>query len=280
MNTKILTDHALHQSLISLRSKEAKIVAEIISHLEEVHRRRLFSDFKCSSLYDYCIKILGYSNGEAHHRISACKLLTKYPEVKSLIENKELSLTNASMIQTFVSKNKLEGQKVIDRLKKKTTRAAQLELDQIALENNIEKNEHQSSTRNIGNKTRVLAYLDRDKLALAKSRANMQDTEEFLQHLIDEKIKNTESKLEIKARKHKENSKPRSISLSKRAFIMKKADSQCELCQSKFNLQIDHIVPVAWGGDNLVTNLRLLCRPCNQRKAIKALGKSTLKKYL
>ena len=75
-----LNDNQLHQSLLTLKSKESQIVARIISHLEEVYRRRLFARYKCSSLYDYCIRVLGYSNGEAHRKISAIK-----PGQKSLI---------------------------------------------------------------------------------------------------------------------------------------------------------------------------------------------------
>jgi hypothetical protein len=280
MNIKILTDDDLHQNLLNLRSKESKVVAAIIAHLEEVFRRRLFSDYQCSSLYDYCIKILGYSNGEAHHRISACKLMSLHPEVKSLIENKELSLTNASLVQTFIAKNQLEGNKVIERIKKKSTRAAQIELDLIAKENLIENTKEKSTTRNFGDKTLVKVYLDRDSLELAKSRIKIQDTQEFLQQLVIEKLNATEPKLSIKPKLHKQNAKPRSLSLSKRAVIIKKANNQCELCQSKFNLEIDHKKPVAFGGDNSIANLRLLCRPCNQRQGIKLMGQRSFDQYL
>ena len=66
-----LSDHQLHQNLLALKSKESRIVASIISHLEEVYRRRLFAHYKCTSIYDYCIRNLGYSNGDAHKKISA-----------------------------------------------------------------------------------------------------------------------------------------------------------------------------------------------------------------
>lgn len=31
--------------------------------------------------------------------------------------------------------------------------------------------------------------------------------------------------------------------------------------------EIDHIVPVVFGGENSLTNLRLLCKKCNRKKA-------------
>lgn len=39
--------------------------------------------------------------------------------------------------------------------------------------------------------------------------------------------------------------------------------SRCECCYSTNNLTVDHIVPIVRGGTNHVTNLRVLCQPCN-----------------
>ncbi len=49
-------------------------------------------------------------------------------------------------------------------------------------------------------------------------------------------------------------------------------NSRCCNCGSSHALQIDHCQPVAFGGESTLENLRLLCRSCNQRAAIEALG--------
>lgn len=41
---------------------------------------------------------------------------------------------------------------------------------------------------------------------------------------------------------------------------------QCVLCGSEDNLSLDHIIPLARGGREEMSNYQTLCRPCNSRK--------------
>jgi 5-methylcytosine-specific restriction endonuclease McrA len=50
-------------------------------------------------------------------------------------------------------------------------------------------------------------------------------------------------------------------------------------CDAERNLQIDHIVPYARGGDNSLDNLRLLCAKHNRHAAEREYGKQHMKKY-
>jgi 5-methylcytosine-specific restriction endonuclease McrA len=50
-------------------------------------------------------------------------------------------------------------------------------------------------------------------------------------------------------------------------------------CESDWNLQIDHIVPYAKGGDNSPENLRLLCARHNRLAAEREFGKERMEKY-
>ncbi len=50
-------------------------------------------------------------------------------------------------------------------------------------------------------------------------------------------------------------------------------------CNSKWNLQIDHIVPFARGGDNSPGNLRLLCGKHNRLEAERAFGSQHMKRF-
>jgi len=43
----------------------------------------------------------------------------------------------------------------------------------------------------------------------------------------------------------------------------------CADCSSPFDLTVDHIHPIAVGGDNSPDNLRVLCGSCNSRKGMR-----------
>jgi hypothetical protein len=82
-------------------TKEREILAQVISHLDEIDRRKLFSDLKYSSIYQYCMKELGHTEDQAYRRVSALRLSRKGPLVKDKIEEGTLPLTNANLLSGF-----------------------------------------------------------------------------------------------------------------------------------------------------------------------------------
>lgn len=58
---------------------------------------------------------------------------------------------------------------------------------------------------------------------------------------------------------------PRDISNDTRKELLK--DGKCVFCGSTEKLQIDHIIPVSKGGSSRKSNLQILCKKCNQKKA-------------
>ncbi len=54
-----------------------------------------------------------------------------------------------------------------------------------------------------------------------------------------------------------------------RAYVFQRDHYQCQSCgkmQTQTALQVDHIIPIANGGSNDLSNLQTLCRRCNQQK--------------
>jgi hypothetical protein len=51
-----------------------------------------------------------------------------------------------------------------------------------------------------------------------------------------------------------------------RRAVFDRDGGRCVECGSNFDIQYDHLIPVARGGANTVANLQILCAPCNQKK--------------
>ena len=59
------------------------------------------------------------------------------------------------------------------------------------------------------------------------------------------------------------------ITQSVRKYVLQRNNYQCQSCGKKdteTKLNIDHIIPLARGGSNDISNLQVLCSQCNQRK--------------
>jgi len=48
--------------------------------------------------------------------------------------------------------------------------------------------------------------------------------------------------------------------------VWRRDQGQCIQCESRLNLEFDHIIPVSKGGSNTVRNIQLLCQRCNREK--------------
>jgi hypothetical protein len=58
-----------------------------------------------------------------------------------------------------------------------------------------------------------------------------------------------------------------SISTELRRAVFERDGGRCVECDSAFDIQYDHILPVAHGGATTLQNLQILCADCNRRKS-------------
>ncbi|MCB0342625.1 MAG: HNH endonuclease [Pseudobdellovibrionaceae bacterium] len=134
MQLKYLSDNDLHLHTKDLVRRERELVTKVLHHLAEIERRRLFSAFKCSSLFDYATRLLGYSESQAHRRISAMRMILEVPEVEQKLEEGKLTLTNVAEARKFFRQeekslgtklNCQEKKQVLEKLENKSTRESE-----------------------------------------------------------------------------------------------------------------------------------------------------------
>jgi 5-methylcytosine-specific restriction endonuclease McrA len=64
-----LTDLALHQDFLQIAQSEREILSQVLLHIREVDRRKLFAALGFTSLFDYLTRGLKYSEGSAQRSL-------------------------------------------------------------------------------------------------------------------------------------------------------------------------------------------------------------------
>ena len=93
-----LSDGEIVARLPLLVQAERHAMADVIEHLVEVERRRLYLAHATSSLYRYCIDRLGYSEDAALKRHRVAQLATRLPEVLEELRIGTIHLTGLFLL--------------------------------------------------------------------------------------------------------------------------------------------------------------------------------------
>ena len=99
-----LTDRQLLFRTSELVQHERDHSITIIHHLREIRERGLHVARGYSSLFDYAVKALRYSDGAAYRRLQTLKLCEAHPEVEERLRSGALSLTTAAQLQTEIER--------------------------------------------------------------------------------------------------------------------------------------------------------------------------------
>jgi hypothetical protein len=106
-----LSNDLLHEKLVSLTREEREITLQVLLHLRAAETRKLFALRGHSSLFEYAVLELKYSEGSAQRRISAMRLLKELPELEEKVESGEIKVTQLSQVQTFLRSEAKTGQR-------------------------------------------------------------------------------------------------------------------------------------------------------------------------
>jgi len=300
-----------------------------------------------SSLHEYVVRELGYSDGAAHRRITAMRAIREIPEIESKLSSGALNLTTVSQVQDFLKVEKRvlgktvsldEKRKIFDQIEGKSSRETERILavrtpevaairterlrfvddstQQVLIRISPEltrkrewlKNRmaHSNPSPSLVEQLEALADLAIRRLGGMESASTGVNVAEGKETAEREELGVPEAREELKkCGKPKEsvNSKDRGVHVdlilsaatslrqtslfelrtsrnryvpaSLRREVWRRAGGQCEFrvgadktrCTRRHQLQVDHRLPVAWGGRSELGNLQLLCSAHNRWKS-------------
>ncbi len=295
MPIQTLSDQELLKQTKQVVTKEREVLVEVLNHLREVERRRLFAMLKYRSMYDYATKELGYSEDQAYRRINAMRLIQEIPTIEESIACGSLSLSSLSAAASVIHAESKQlgvaasaGRKfeLIMAVQGQSRREAEIILQKMTGTQTLKKESTKISNNQVEIKmlmaTEDFEKIERLKGLWAHSYPGISDSELFTM-LCEQALSEHEKQL----KKSRATKKPRvetevlkNVAIDVRRNVWDRANSRCENCGSGWALQVDHKVPKSKGGSNKSENLRLLCRHCNQRAAIESFGLNKIQRFL
>jgi hypothetical protein len=312
-NLKDLSSQELLTKTKDLVAREREVTTQVLWHLREIESRRLFAMLGFSSLFDYAVKELGYSEGSAMRRINAMRFLKEIPQAEKALQEGKLTLSHLSSVQTFLQHEKRhEGKSYSDEQKLELVKGlegtSQRETERILVALSPESvPSRQDRVRPLTEthaefkaviSAELLQKLERVK-ELAAHRLKSGSWAEVLELMADQTIEVLDP-ARAKVRRaappapesadmvaKAEPSRSRYIPKALKKSIFDRAGGQCEFkdpqsgrrCSCKTFLQVDHIKPLALGGITSDDNLRILCQAHNQWEAMQSFGRKKMEQH-
>jgi len=235
--------------------EEKSATAKVLEYLIEIDNRKLWIKEGYASMYDFCIRCLGYSEGEANRRIQAARLSQRVEAVKPLLEKGEISLTNLTLLSPVLTLDNAKEllPKIIGQPSRKVEailqehfpeRAAKKEFFEVEIDEEL-----------------------KDLLIEARKRASEKDNSLLLKKVLKAFVKpKPTTRPRSSHAKH-----TRRVPAPTAREVKLKAGYQCEYvspsgnrCSQTAHLEVDHVRPYAFGGSSKeIENLRVLCKVHN-----------------
>jgi len=312
MRTEIvstMSDDELVAKLVELVREERRLTVAVLTHLGEVEARDIHLRAACSSMYGYCTRVLGMSEDQAFKRIRAARALRRFPVLATAVADGRLHLGGVLLLAPHLTDDNAEELVAEASGKSKAEIAVLLarRAPRADVPPRIDKVTQQLELApgpvGQAESTARLAPLASERFALQvtigeATRSKLVRAQALLRHkvpsgdlseLIDQALDALIDKIEKRKfgktgapRKAKAGRTKRYVSNEARREAVARDGMRCSFvsadgrrCEETGFLELDHMVPVALGGDGS-DGVRILCRSHNQYEAERILGRETV----
>ncbi len=294
-----LADDTLMARLSALVGQERENVADIIEHLAEIDRREIVIDQGYSSLFEYCIKCLGYTEASAYYRIRAARAVLRFPRILDDLRIGRIHLEAIARLSPHLNNENCNP--ILDKVAGASKREVLSLVAQISGAETIPQQRDiirylptpppVNTTDSPVELHEIIAPPPRIRLSFTandeflkmlerlRSMRRHKFPEGRLEDILGDAASNLLNRLGPRSRKSGQkcpSGRPtRRISLAIKTQIWKRDGGRCAYlaidgrrCGSHDFLEYDHVMPWASGGrSDHADNIRLLCRAHNQRLA-------------
>lgn len=277
------------EMLIAILDKRVELEsfneAEMIDFIREVMHRHLWLKYGATSMFDFMTRAhYHYAPAVAQRKIDAARLMQLFPEVKDLIISGEVNLTQIGMLASALRQKATPikfQQQILEAIRGQTIKNTQVILNEML---EIEVKQRPKIRVQRDGSVRVELTFSKDQWE------EIEKTKDVVSHSVptgeltevltycasftrSKKDPTAPSKtgqslpsMEVKPRQSQ------GVSRAARRFVFQR-DRSCRhlhadgsLCESRYQLQVDHITSRWKGGSNNIENLQLLCGLHNRQK--------------
>ena len=320
MNTNQLSDDELVSRLRAICLDSRRLDTGLLVHLIEVEERRLHLASACSSLFDFCVRRLGMSEGAAFRRMTAARLARRLPTLLAHLESGKIHLSTVVMLRDHLTEHNVE--ELVEAASGKTKRQVEELLAARAPRPDVPARIRKLPSK-VSPPTLPLRPLAEARSALpaarieplsparykvqltasAELREKLERARDLMRHrnpsgdlaavvegALDVLLEKLERERLGKAKKPSRARRPVKaghIARAVRREVFERDGEQCTFfddqgrrCPSRAFLEIDHIDARALGGGGEVSNLRVRCRAHNHHHAEEVFGRSHVARHI
>ncbi|MFZ5895726.1 MAG: HNH endonuclease [Myxococcota bacterium] len=287
-----------------LASCDRGATADVIEHLMEIDRRKLYLGQACSSLSAYCRERLDYSEDEAGKRVRLARLARDVPQVLHELRGGRVHLTGLFLLAPHITRE--NANELLSEARGKSRREIERLIAVYFPRPDVEESITPTMMRSTATTPSIAKGADRLKplsastvllqfTASSEFYAKIERARELLSHSIPggelaavleravEELIQREEKRRLgagvprKRRPLKEGSRHVPVEVAR--AVWQRDGGQCSFidsegrrCSERRFITIEHRVPFARGGAPTLENLCLLCSPHNSYSAELAFG--------
>ncbi|MCB0338170.1 MAG: HNH endonuclease [Bdellovibrionales bacterium] len=298
----------------NLRCRERECLAEVVLYLSELDSRQAYREAGNSSLFTFCTENLGYSEASAFRRVQAARALSKHPDAYSKLKHGELTLEGLAQLNKVLTEENAES--VISQAQGKSVKEIEVLTVKLGA---TPKRVKREKVRVIKAKEEGALFAQTSAPEVAEKHCyeiSFEADEEFMKlfnevkallpgyqgsikavffKLLQEYQKRTSPEERVKRRIERKAARVKSADSRKNPKCIPRAvkdevylrdQGRCTFrspdgkrCSTTHNLEYDHVIARALGGDNTVSNTRLMCRSHNLLMAERLFGVEFMRKF-